>query len=96
MSPLTKIAEANNGTLYESNSFLIPVVTGSYYEMGLQYGALMVKPMETAYDTIVAPGVKSGKTTPQDRHLSRSGSRRGRRVLLHQRLHRLLTKNQKN
>jgi hypothetical protein len=67
MSTLTKIAEANNGTtLYESNGFLIPVVTGSYYEMGLQYGSLMVKHMETAYDTIVAPGVKSGKTTPQD------------------------------
>jgi hypothetical protein len=66
MSPLTKIAEAENGTLYESNSFLIPVLAGSYYEMGKQYGSLMKDHMQTAYDTIVAPGIESGKTTPED------------------------------
>jgi hypothetical protein len=63
---LTKVAEADNGTLYALNGFAIPVLAGSYYEMGKQYGSLMKDHMQTAYDTIVAPGIESGKTTPED------------------------------
>jgi hypothetical protein len=47
-------------------ALLIPVLAGSYYEMGKQYGSLMKDHMQTAYDTIVAPGIESGKTTPED------------------------------
>lgn len=37
--------ESDAGKLYESNGFLIPVLTGSPNEMGAQYGVLMVTPI---------------------------------------------------
>ena len=57
------IAEDGKGKLYESNGFLIPVLTGSPKEMGAQYGALMVEHMQKAYDVLIEPGHKKGMIT---------------------------------
>lgn len=61
MSDIKKLAEAGNGSLYEKNSFLIPVLTGSPKEMGAQYGALMKDHMQKTFDTIIEPGWKTGR-----------------------------------
>jgi len=63
---LKQKAEAGNGKLFESNGFLVPVLTGSGREMGKQYGALMVEYMQKAYDVLIAPGVKGGALTQDD------------------------------
>src|SRR5262245_25521758 len=66
MSDLNKVAESNDGTLYDSNGFLIAVLSGSYHEMGAQYGALMVEHMQKAHDVLIEPGRKSGAITDND------------------------------
>jgi len=63
---LSLLKESGGGKLYESNGFLVPVLTGSSKEMGAQYGALMVEHMEKAWDLLVAPGQKSGAITDAD------------------------------
>jgi len=60
------IAEDGKGKLYESNGFLIPVLTGSPKEMGAQYGALMIEHMQKAYDVLIEPGHKKGVITDAD------------------------------
>lgn len=55
------LKESGNGKLYESNGFLVPVVTGSAKEMGAQYGALMVDSMQKAWDVL-----KGGALTDED------------------------------
>ena len=66
MSKLNLVAESGQGKLYESNGFLVPVVTGSPREMGAQYGALMVEPMQTTWDILIGPGRKAGGITDED------------------------------
>ncbi len=63
MSDLNLVAENGQGRLYESNGFLVPVLTGSPKEMGVQYGALMIDHMQQAYDILIEPGRKSGSIT---------------------------------
>jgi hypothetical protein len=65
-SALTQITEAGKGKLYESNGFIVPVVTGSSLEMGVQYGALLVEYMQQAYDVLIEPGVKGGEISEDD------------------------------
>jgi hypothetical protein len=65
-STLKQKAEAGKGKLYELNGFLVPVVTGSSHEMGVQYGALMVEYMQQAYDVLVDPAVKGGALVEDD------------------------------
>lgn len=60
------IKTSGAGTLYNANGFLIPVVEGTSYEMGRQYGSLMVEHMQSAWDTLVAPGLKSGAISEDD------------------------------
>jgi hypothetical protein len=60
------IVEDGKGKLYESNGFLIPVLTGPPKEMGAQYGALMVEHMQKAYDVLIEPGHKKGMITDAD------------------------------
>jgi hypothetical protein len=60
------VKEAKGGKLYEANSFLIPVLTGSSREMGIQYGALMGEYMAKASDLLVEPGLKAGAMTQDD------------------------------
>ena len=59
-------AKSGNGKLYEVNSFLIPVLTGSSREMGTQYGALMRDEMQKAWDLLIAPGLDSGAMSKHD------------------------------
>ena len=59
-SSLTKKAEVGKGKLYESNGFLVPVITGLRYEMGVQYGALVVEHMQKAYVMLIEQRVKGG------------------------------------
>ena len=66
MSELTKLAEAGNGTLYEKNGFVIPVLAGLPREMGAQYGALMVEHMQQTWDVLIKPGRSSGAITDED------------------------------
>jgi len=63
---LNLLKESGGGKLYESNGFLVPVLTGSPKEMGAQYGALMVEHMEKAWDLLVAHGQKSGAIPDAD------------------------------
>ena len=51
--------ESGAGKLYEANGFLVPVLTGSSLEMGIQYGNLMVESMQNAWEVLVAPGRKT-------------------------------------
>ena len=54
------LTESGKGKLYESNGFLVPVLTGTSKEMGTQYGALMKEYMQNAWDILLAPGIKAG------------------------------------
>jgi hypothetical protein len=63
---LTKIAEHGGGTLYEANSFVVPVLRGTNREMGVQYGALMVDHMQQTWDVIAQPDRDSGVMTDDD------------------------------
>ena len=66
MSDLNRVNESGAGRLYESNGFLIPVLTGSPREMGAQYGSLMREHMQKTYDVLVEPGRKAGAITEDD------------------------------
>ncbi|MDX2380673.1 MAG: C45 family autoproteolytic acyltransferase/hydrolase [Acidimicrobiia bacterium] len=59
-------AREGAGSLFETNGFLIPVLSGSHREMGVQYGALMVESMQQAYDTVIQPQFDSGSLTASD------------------------------
>jgi hypothetical protein len=63
---LNQIAESGNGKLYEANTFVVPVLSGTYREMGHQYGALMVDHMQHAYDVLLEPGRDAGAITDDD------------------------------
>ena len=60
------IGQSGEGKLYEANSFLIPVLTGTSREMGAQYGALMRDEMKKAWDLLIAPGLNSGAMSTHD------------------------------
>lgn len=66
MSELKLIAESGQGKLYESNGFVVPVLTGSPREMGTQYGALMLDHMQQTWDVLIKPGFSAGKITDDD------------------------------
>lgn len=66
---LNLVAEEGKGKLYESNGFLVPVISGSSRKMGAQYGALMVESMQKAYDVLVGYAYKSGFLTEEDAKL---------------------------
>ncbi len=63
---LNQIAESGNGELYEANGFVVPVLSGTWREMGHQYGALMVDHMQQAYDVLIKPGRDAGAITDND------------------------------
>jgi len=63
------IAEEGKGKLYETTGFLIPVLSGPSWEMGYQYGAMMVESMQKAYDVLVEYAYKSGYLTDEDSKL---------------------------
>ncbi len=55
---LNQIKEAGGGRLYETAGepgILVPVMTGSYFEMGKQYGEMLGELMQKTYDTLVQP-----------------------------------------
>lgn len=57
---LNELKTSGEGKLYEANGFLIPVLSGSWKEMGTQYGELLAEHMQNAWDVLVAPTQKSG------------------------------------
>jgi hypothetical protein len=63
---LNLLKESCGGKLYESNGFLVPVLTGSPKEMGAQYGGLMLEHMESAYDILITPGREKRRITDED------------------------------
>jgi hypothetical protein len=65
-SKLNLLKESGAGKLYESNGFLVPVLTGSPKEMGAQYGSLMGEHMQKAYDLLITPGRNKGRITDED------------------------------
>lgn len=81
MAELNLLGESGAGKLYESNGFIVPVLTGSSRVMGAQYGALMVKYMQQAWDILVKPGRDAGQIsdsvmkTVTDRALSTVSTR---------------------
>ncbi|OHX66695.1 C45 family autoproteolytic acyltransferase/hydolase [Flammeovirga pacifica] len=58
---LKLIKESGEGKLYEANGFLIPVISGSTFEMGQQYGALMVDEMEKVYNLLIKSSIDKGE-----------------------------------
>ena len=62
---MEKINQSGNGILYTAGTFIIPVLKGSYKEMGRQYGELMKEYMQNVYDTIVQPQIDSGVISPE-------------------------------
>lgn len=62
---MKKIKQSGNGVLYAIGGFVIPVLKGTYKEMGAQYGELMKDEMQNAYDLIIQPQVKKGIITPE-------------------------------
>ncbi len=63
---LNLIAEEGKGKLYEYEGFLVPVLSGSSREMGIQYGTMMTRSMQKAYDVLVKPAIQSGVLTDED------------------------------
>ncbi|WP_048186397.1 hypothetical protein [Methanobacterium lacus] len=68
------ISEEGKGKLYETAGFLIPVLSGSSWEMGYQYGALMEESMQNAYDVLVEYAYKSGYLNDEDVKLWAEGA----------------------
>ncbi len=62
---ITILKESGNGKLYESNGFLVPVISGSSKEMGAQYGALMVDYMNKSWEILGEPAIKAGAVTDE-------------------------------
>ncbi len=60
---MKKISQSGKGVLYTAGTFLIPVLKGSYKEMGTQYGELMKDEMQKAYDIVVQPQIDKGIIT---------------------------------
>ena len=55
---LNQIKEAGGGRLYETAGepgILVPVMTGTYFDMGKQYGEMLGELMHQTYDTLVQP-----------------------------------------
>ncbi len=63
------ISEEGKGKLFETAGFLIPVLSGSNWEMGYQYGSLMEESMQNAYDVLVEYAYKSGYLNDEDAKL---------------------------
>ncbi|PWJ38530.1 C45 family autoproteolytic acyltransferase/hydolase [Sediminitomix flava] len=59
-SEMKLVREFEGGKLYEANGFLIPVISGSNFEMGKQYGFLMVNEMKKVRDAILVKEVEAG------------------------------------
>ena len=60
------IKEFEGGKLYEANGFLVPVVRGSWADMGKQYGALMVDHMQQTWDVLLKSALSKGAITNDD------------------------------
>ena len=60
---MKKINQSGNGVLYTKGSFVIPVLKGTYKEMGVQYGELMKEEMQKVYDMVIQPQIDSGIIT---------------------------------
>lgn len=67
-STLTKTAEFQNGTMFETAEEMLYVLqlNGSWFEMGQQYGALAGKHMQAMYDVIVQPEFDKGLISQAD------------------------------
>ncbi|MEM8958355.1 MAG: C45 family peptidase [Pseudomonadota bacterium] len=64
---MRSLNQTGAGTLFESNTFLIAVLEGSWHDMGVQYGTLMVEHMQTTWDVLAKAGVETGEISQQDR-----------------------------
>jgi hypothetical protein len=51
---LTQVAIFENGTRYQAGSYPVVVLSGSYREMGRQYGALMKNELQAEYSWLIA------------------------------------------
>ncbi len=60
---MKKINQSGNGVLYTKGSFVIPVLKGTYKEMGVQYGELMKDHMQKVYDSVIQPQINTGIIT---------------------------------
>ncbi len=60
---MNKIKQSGNGLLYTKGSFVIPVLKGTYKEMGVQYGELMKDHMQKVYDLMIQPQINTGIIT---------------------------------
>ena len=62
---MKKIKQSGNGVLYTKGTFVIPVLKGTYKEMGKQYGELMKDEMSKVYDIVVQPQIDKGIITTE-------------------------------
>ena len=62
---MKKIKQSGKGVLYTKGTFVIPVLKGTYKEMGAQYGELMKDEMQKVYDTVIQPQIDAGVITTE-------------------------------
>ena len=62
---MKKINQSGKGILYTAGTFLIPVLKGTYKEMGMQYGELMKDDMQKVYDIVIQPQIDAGTITTE-------------------------------
>jgi len=60
---MNKINQSGHGVLYSAGGFIIPVLKGTYKEMGTQYGELMQDEMQKVYDAVIQPQIDKGIIT---------------------------------
>jgi hypothetical protein len=73
-SDLVPVASFEGGYRYQAGSYPVIVLTGSYREMGRQYGALMKKELTGEYDFVVSNISHRGYTLEQIRAMGRESA----------------------
>ncbi|MBP7300126.1 MAG: peptidase M1 [Methanoculleus sp.] len=73
-SGLTQVATFENGTRYEAGAYPIIVLSGTYREMGRQYGALMKDKLAANYAFVYASFTDRGYTVSQMSEYARMGT----------------------
>ncbi len=70
---LTQIASFEGGERYSAGSYPVVVLSGTYREMGRQYGSLMKDELLAVYDIVTEDAIKKGHTIEELRNDAVSG-----------------------
>ena len=73
-SGLTQVATFENGTRYQAGAYPVVVLSGTYREMGRQYGALMKDDLTANYAFVYASFTDRGYNVSQMNEFARTGT----------------------